>query len=522
MSTPSMDRICDGYILLDLQQRIQELNPAAMKLLGLKGPLVGLLLHEVLRPDWKRLLQDGFLAVGQCGHTVRFEAVSEHPGPLGVEFILVPNPDGVSVLLRDVTSVKNVEHTIQLNHQKLIQLIVDTNQIMYDSEPRRVLDSLLQELMEDLNLDVYFNYIYDTEAHKLRLMGYSGIREEQAVDLEWLVLGEAVCGSAALTQSRLVFENVHESDDPRVRLIRKLGIRSYACHPLVSYGRLIGTLSFGSRSRPSFTYHEIELMGTICQQIAVRLERALLITELKARNEELTLKSNAKTEFLIMMSHELRTPLNSILGFAQIMLDDPKHTLTEVQSDRMWKILNSSRHLNQIFNEFLNHPQMESGQFKLNPERVDLTELLADTILLIQPLAANKNLHIRNRLIRSVPIRIHCDPTRLKQVLLNLLTNAVKFNRAGGEIMVDCEFMETRLRLWIHDTGIGIPKEDIDQVFEPFYRIYHPEYNIEGTGIGLTIVKRFISLMGGEAGVESTPGSGSSFWITLPWSGPSS
>ena len=235
----------------------------------------------------------------------------------------------------------------------------------------------------------------------------------------------------------------------------------------------------------------------------------------EARNTALR-ASEAKSQFLATVSHELRTPMNVILGFAQLLESDPGAPLAKPQEDSVQQILKAGWHLLQLINEVLDLARIEAGRIELSLENVNLVEVLDECRAHITPLAERRGIALHEQTGDAVSCLVHADRTRLKQVLLNLLTNAVKYNRDGGSISLALEFpAEDRVRLKVADTGIGLTEAQQGRLFEPFNRLGAERSEVEGCGIGLTIVRHLMELMGGGIGVESAPGTGSTFWIDL-------
>ncbi len=223
--------------------------------------------------------------------------------------------------------------------------------------------------------------------------------------------------------------------------------------------------------------------------------------------------NQAKSDFLSSMSHELRTPMNAILGFGQLMEYDD--TLPDEHKDSVHEILKGGHHLLELINEVLDLAKIESGRIDLSLEPVELAGLAEDCRQMIQPMAAARQIALRLDVPAETAVR--ADRTRLKQVLLNLLSNAVKYNREGGDIHLGVQpAAGERMRIAVADTGAGIAPERMAELFQPFNRLDAEHSKIEGTGIGLTITRRLIELMGGEVGVDSQVGVGSTFWLELP------
>jgi PAS domain S-box-containing protein len=228
--------------------------------------------------------------------------------------------------------------------------------------------------------------------------------------------------------------------------------------------------------------------------------------------EEAERASRAKSEFLSGMSHELRTPLTAILGFAQLMELEgigPEH-LESVEH-----IVRAGGHLLQLIDEVLDVARIEEGRVSLSIEPVDLGEVVREALDLVRPRAASGNIRLSAEAPQLDRYAV-ADRQRLKQVLMNLLSNAVKYNREGGTVTVSCQpIPEDRLRVAVTDSGSGIPPEMMERLFLPFERLGAERTSVEGTGIGLSISKRLVELMGGEIGAESELGRGSTFWVHL-------
>lgn len=233
--------------------------------------------------------------------------------------------------------------------------------------------------------------------------------------------------------------------------------------------------------------------------------------ELQQAQQDAERANHAKSDFLSRMSHELRTPLNAILGFAQVLeLGD----LNPRQQKAVSYILSGGRHLLGLINEVLDITRIETGRMSISPEPVRVSEIVAEALDLVHPLAAERGITLRTHSLSHAFVR--ADRQRLKQVMLNLLSNAIKYNRVRGSVSVACEARpENRLRLLVQDTGPGIPPEKLARVFVPFDRLGAEFSGVEGTGLGLALSQRLVEAMGGQIGVESTVGRGSLFWIEL-------
>ncbi len=248
------------------------------------------------------------------------------------------------------------------------------------------------------------------------------------------------------------------------------------------------------------------------------------ITERRKREEDLRIAkeeadeaNQAKSEFLSSMSHELRTPLNGVLGFAQLLEHSPDEPLSERQTEYVDHILKAGDHLLELINEVLDLAKIESGSVSLSIESIVPSGVVQECIELLSPLAENHEIHIVNDMNGlDQGVLVLADFTRLKQIIVNLMSNAIKYNREGGKVTLSCKKLDNLFRFIITDTGYGIPKNRVESLFIPFNRLEAENSEIEGTGVGLTITKRLVELMGGSISLESEVGKGSSFWIDLP------
>jgi signal transduction histidine kinase/AmiR/NasT family two-component response regulator len=222
--------------------------------------------------------------------------------------------------------------------------------------------------------------------------------------------------------------------------------------------------------------------------------------------------NHAKTDFLSSMSHELRTPLNAILGFAQLM-EGGSPSPTPLQKQNIDQILKAGWYLLELINEILDLALIESGKLTLSREPVSLVEAMLECRAMIEPQAKKRGIGMTFPRFET-PCFINADRNRLKQVLINLLFNAIKYNRPGGAVAVECTVnLPDWVRISVRDTGAGLTSEQLAQLFQPFNRLGKESGSEEGTGIGLVVTKRLVDLMGGTIGAESTVGLGSVFWV---------
>lgn len=231
--------------------------------------------------------------------------------------------------------------------------------------------------------------------------------------------------------------------------------------------------------------------------------------------------NQAKSEFLSRMSHELRTPLNAILGFGQLLQMD---VITPEQKESVDYILKGGQHLLNLINEVLDISRIDAGKLAVSMEPVLVRDVLQESLDLVQPLAAHRNIEVNADLAWMDNCYVMADPQRLEQVSLNLLSNAIKYNRGGGVVNVSCselsceadgQNLQARVRIAVQDTGPGISPDNVARLFTPFERLGAEQGEVEGTGLGLALSKHLVEAMGGAIGVESAQGVGSTFWVEL-------
>lgn len=262
------------------------------------------------------------------------------------------------------------------------------------------------------------------------------------------------------------------------------------------------------------TGDEIEALGDAFNEMAASLEKAN--REITTANIRLREIDRLKSEFLANMSHELRTPLTAIIGFSEILIDRVMGDLNEEQADSLNNIVTSGQHLLKLINDILDLSKIEAGKMELHLETFHLDSIIEFVNKTVSPLIEKKRQVLKTEVSEGIP-PIHADPGRLKQILLNLTGNAIKFTPDGGTITIGAAVKGNNLALSVTDTGIGIKHEDIERIFQAFQQVEGaPSREYGGTGLGLTLTKRLAEMHGGKVEVESEFGRGSTFTVYIP------
>lgn len=374
--------------------------------------------------------------------------------------------------------------------------------------PDTMLRGLLGKIGSHLGVDTYFNYLLNDNGDGLRLASYEGIPEETARTIARLDFGQAVCGTVALHRRPIVATRIQQSDDPKVQLVKSFGIRSYACNPLLAGDRLFGTLSFASRTRDEFDLDEVAFIETISHYATMAYERLRLLNELREADSR-------KDEFLATLAHELRNPLAPVRNAVQVLrLKGPDEPELRWSRDVIERQVD---HLTHLIDDLLDVSRITRDKLELRKQRVELTEVINGAVEASRPLIEQCG-HELMVTLPSAPVHLNGDLVRLAQVFLNLLNNAAKYTKRGGDIRLSAERQGMEVIVSVTDTGVGIATENLPHLFQMFYQVDHSlEKSRGGLGIGLSLVQRLVDLHGGKVEARSEGlGKGSEFVVRLP------
>jgi signal transduction histidine kinase/CheY-like chemotaxis protein len=362
--------------------------------------------------------------------------------------------------------------------------------------------------------------IFRFDGDGYRVVCHVGSSSEHAKLLSQMVLRpgrESVVGKVALERRTVQVRDVLVDPDYGLRETQRLaGFRTVLGVPIMGGGEPIGVIILWRRSVDPFKRGQVDLVSTFAAQGAIAIEHVELVGEIERKSRELEIVSRHKSEFLAQMSHELRTPLNAIIGFSGVLLDRTFGDVNSKQEEYLGDILGAGRHLLSLINDVLDVAKVEAGQMNLELSDVDLGALLDDALVLVREQASDRAQTIGLNVEPDLP-RVYADGRRIKQVVANLVSNAVKFTPEQGRIVTTARLVGDAVHVSVADNGIGIGPDDREMIFEAFNQVTAgPEPKPEGTGLGLTLSRQIVGLHGGSLWVESSAREGSTFTFSLP------
>jgi signal transduction histidine kinase len=358
-------------------------------------------------------------------------------------------------------------------------------------------------------------YEYDEDSQEFRLRATHRMEDEliEALRAAPIRVGDGALGQAAISHVPVQIPDLLDEREPsatRVRpLLLRLGYRSLLAVPLLREEVIAGGLVVWRRETGSFSTEIVNLLQTLASQSVLAIQNARLFREIEVA-------SRHKSQFLAGVSHELRTPLNGIIGFSEVLLDPSLEVSEEKRSRFLTHILNSGKHLLGLINDILDLSKVEAGRLELEIESAAISDVLDAAESTMKPLAVKKAIDLRVESGGRIP-RVPMDAARIRQVVLNLVGNAVKFTPEGGQVWLRADTLGEVVRVEVGDTGPGIPIEDHERIFMEFEqaRIGSARSKPEGTGLGLALAKKLVEMHGGKIWVETKVGEGSRFYFTI-------
>ncbi len=520
--------IGEAVIVTDAQGEITILNSVAQTLTGWTDDALGRNIEEVFsiasdqsgqpaQSDFSRLIHEG----ASCDLANDVVLLARNGAATPIEGSAAPVRGehdelfGAVVVFRDVTQRRRADHAIRQSERRekerseRLRLLWEATTVMLCSaEPDAMLRELFANIGPQFGLDMYFNYMVNETGDALRLVSSIGISDEAVNQIARLELGQAINGTVALRRQPMAATHVQQSDDPLAQIARSLGIRAYACNPLVIHNDLLGTLAFASRTRDEFVEDELEVLRTICHYVAVAYERLGLVRQLRDADRR-------KNEFLATLAHELRNPLAPIRSSVELLSRCDGDSAVVDQARRIME-----RQLGtmvRLIDELLEMSRISLGKVELRKQRVDLQSVVHTALETSRPLVETQA-HELTVTLPGEAVYLDADPVRLAQVTSNLLNNAAKYTEKGGHIWLTGERQDGEIVLSVRDTGIGIAPDHLPYVFDLFSQASPAlERSHGGLGIGLSLVRGLVSLHGGKVQARSQGlGMGSEFIVRLP------
>ena len=484
------------------------------KLLLAAGLLVGALViaflsRRITEPILR--LRDGAKVIeqGNLNHRVRIDA-NDELGELGATF------NQMAGALK--SSLETLETKVDLRTRELSILYGITTLVNQSLDVEAVFKYGVDRITEIFRFDTIRFLLYDDLLKNLTLSASYNSIQAPANSVGPFRKGEGVVGRVAESGEPVIFEDTQT--DPRYlawsrsKTNHKAGFRFFAAMPIKTNSQVFGVAAFGGKESRRLSDDDVKLLNAICEQFAVALEKSRLFDQITNRSDELLKANKAKDEFLNVMSHELRTPLNVISGYAQVLSEGMFGDANDDQKLAAKKIIHHSGDLLRMINEILQVGGLQSGNVQAYLENIDLNEIIKRLQGTFDALP-KKEVLLTWDVSSELPM-VATDGDKLTHVLQNLLHNAMKFTDEG-RVTLSARCVENYVEFKVKDTGVGIPQEMLPVIFEMFRQVDSTKTRCHsGVGVGLFIVKKFTDILKGKVEVESTPGFGTTFTLTIP------
>jgi PAS domain S-box-containing protein len=535
----------DVIAIFDLQATILYVSTSLTRTFGyLPNELLGTRLAEYVHPEdqaslgshWSKLLKEPENAIRMEFHVRHRNGSWRWAEATAQNRLFEPSVHGIIVNFRDVTERKQAEEKIERQLQHLSTLRAIDVAISSSFDMRVTLDIVLQQVRAQLGVDAAAILLYDPERQTMQYAASRGFRST-ALQHAQLKLGEGYASRAVRERQTIHLPGLSEAGDEFAEVLQlaKEEFVDYYGMPLIVKDEVKGVLEIYHRSLLNPDLQSLGFLETLAGQAAIAVDNAQLFenlqranaklerrvaertAELDQTNAELEHANRAKDAFLANMSHELRTPLNSILGLSESLREQHRGPLNESQQKFLQMIESSGRHLLELINDILDLSKIEAGMLEHHPQIIPVDDICMASLSFVKSQAVKKSITLTYTKETLVSF-ISADPRRLKQIIVNLLTNAVKFTPENGEVtlQVRTDPEKELIQFSILDTGIGIAPADLKHLFAPFVQVdSHLNRLNEGTGLGLSLVQKLTDLHGGSVEVESEVGKGSRFTVNL-------
>jgi PAS domain S-box-containing protein len=535
--------IADGVVTVDRERRVSYLNAAAEQLTGWSAAdAIGLDIEVVVpatdanddrrASSPSRLADRVALVIGGARDQERVDMHFAAPDGrrLDVNVTAAPLRDGSEdvigavIALRDITERRKARLEADQARREVEELHRVGNALASELDLERIVQTVTDSAtsLTGAQFGAFFYNVVDKQGEKLTLYALSGASREAFENFghprPTPIFAPTFYGTAILRSDDITQDERYGRNPPNHGMpAGHLPVRSYLAVPVFARsGEVLGGLFFGHATPGVFTDRSERLAVGTAAWAGIAMENARLYeAERQARNAA-EAANRAKSEFLANMSHELRTPLNAIGGYADLIAAGIRGAVSDAQLADLKRIKRSQHHLLSLINDILNFAKVEAGRVQMEPREVSMSEVLGQLEALVAPQLMEKNIHYDYRCC-DPSYTAWVDPDRLQQILLNLLSNAVKFTPSGGRVRVECAARPDAMLVQVSDTGVGIPSDKLESIFEPFVQLDRERWTgLAGTGLGLAISRDLARAMNGELTARSEVGAGSTFTLSVP------
>jgi signal transduction histidine kinase/CheY-like chemotaxis protein/PAS domain-containing protein len=421
-----------------------------------------------------------------------------------------------AIAIENARLLKETRH----KNNELITLNAITNAVNQSLDLDDILHRALQQVLSITAFESGIISIVNPETQELRLKAHLGLPESVSQRLETSGLKGTLCERTFRQGKVTKVDDISQAQHTETGSLVALGYLSFLGVPLESKGKILGTLCLFGLKQRDYSAVNLDMMRSIGQQVGVTIENAQLFEEQRATAERLRELDKLKSQFLANMSHELRTPLNSIIGFSRVILKGIDGPTTDLQQQDLTAIYNSGQHLLNMINDILDLSKLEAGKMEIAFEEINLEDLINSVMSTAMGLVKDKPIELYQKIAPDLP-SVKADPIKVRQVILNLISNAAKFTDEGSIIVKANQQIGSagapEIKVCVTDTGQGISPDDQRKLFQPFSQVdASPTRKTSGSGLGLSICRALVEMHGGQIGLESEPGKGSSFYFTLP------
>jgi PAS domain S-box-containing protein len=535
--------IADGVVTVDRERRVSYLNAAAEQLTGWSAAdAIGLDIEVVVpatdanddrrASSPSRLADRVALVIGGARDQERVDMHFAAPDGrrLDVNVTAAPLRDGSEdvigavIALRDITERRKARLEADQARREVEELHRVGNALASELDLERIVQTVTDSAtsLTGAQFGAFFYNVVDKQGEKLTLYALSGASREAFENFghprPTPIFAPTFYGTAILRSDDITQDERYGRNPPNHGMpAGHLPVRSYLAVPVFARsGEVLGGLFFGHATPGVFTDRSERLAVGTAAWAGIAMENARLYeAERQARNAA-EAANRAKSEFLANMSHELRTPLNAIGGYADLIAAGIRGAVSDAQLADLKRIKRSQHHLLSLINDILNFAKVEAGRVQMEPREVSMSEVLGQLEALVAPQLMEKNIQYDYRCC-DPSYTAWVDPDRLQQILLNLLSNAVKFTPSGGRVRVECAARPDAMLVQVSDTGVGIPSDKLESIFEPFVQLDRERWTgLAGTGLGLAISRDLARAMNGELTARSEVGAGSTFTLSVP------